>query len=188
MRPRNPNYGHGHVYKRPDGYLARCGGPAICPECSRDKAEQIRDAALAPNPLAALDAKLPVTKSTPVVFPGGEVVPGLTVEGVEEARRLLDANEIPPFHEEDDVPEETHKPLPVAGYKEQTIDDIRLANELKFAEERYLRILDRLLQDTKHDARFLALARTHMQTANMFAVRAIFQPQRVKLPEDGDGR
>lgn len=33
------NTGHGHVWRRPDGYLARCGGPAICRECARDQAQ-----------------------------------------------------------------------------------------------------------------------------------------------------
>ena len=30
------NSGHGYVYPRPDGVKARCGGPAICPECAKD--------------------------------------------------------------------------------------------------------------------------------------------------------
>ena len=30
------NSGHGHVFPRPDGVKARCGGPAICPECAHD--------------------------------------------------------------------------------------------------------------------------------------------------------
>lgn len=30
------NTGHGHVWKRPDGVKARCGGPGICRECARD--------------------------------------------------------------------------------------------------------------------------------------------------------
>lgn len=89
-----------------------------------------------------------------------------------------------------------HAPMPVKGYTSQSDDNVALANELKEAEERYLRVLDRLntvniARDSagvgrsgQIDPRFLALARTHMQTANMFAVRAIFQPQRVKLPED----
>jgi hypothetical protein len=36
------NVGHGHVFKRPDGIKARCGGPGLCSECSRDlaRAEQ----------------------------------------------------------------------------------------------------------------------------------------------------
>ena len=32
------NVGHGHVYIRPDGNKARCGGPGMCNECSRDLA------------------------------------------------------------------------------------------------------------------------------------------------------
>lgn len=34
------NVGHGHVAKRPDGVVARCGGPRICPECALDLARQ----------------------------------------------------------------------------------------------------------------------------------------------------
>ncbi len=32
------NTGHGHVWERPDGEKARCGGPGMCPECNRDAA------------------------------------------------------------------------------------------------------------------------------------------------------
>lgn len=31
------NTGHGHVWARPDGATARCGGPGLCSECSRDQ-------------------------------------------------------------------------------------------------------------------------------------------------------
>ncbi|WP_141218017.1 hypothetical protein [Bordetella genomosp. 6] len=34
------NSGHGHVWDRPDGLKARCGGPGICSQCSRDQAAQ----------------------------------------------------------------------------------------------------------------------------------------------------
>lgn len=30
------NSGHGHVWDRPDGVKARCGGPALCIHCRRD--------------------------------------------------------------------------------------------------------------------------------------------------------
>lgn len=30
------NTGHGHVWPRPDGMKARCGGPAICTQCALD--------------------------------------------------------------------------------------------------------------------------------------------------------
>lgn len=32
------NIGHGHVWSRPDGSRARCGGPGMCDACSRDAA------------------------------------------------------------------------------------------------------------------------------------------------------
>ena len=36
------NTGHGHVWERPDGVKARCGGPGLCKICSRDEADRIR--------------------------------------------------------------------------------------------------------------------------------------------------
>ena len=32
------NKGHGHVTPRPDGYRSRCGGPAVCAVCQRERA------------------------------------------------------------------------------------------------------------------------------------------------------
>lgn len=89
-----------------------------------------------------------------------------------------------------------HQPMPVAGYTAQSTDNVALANEFKEAEERYLRLIDKLNtinmerdaagvgRSGQFDPRFMALARTAMQEANMWAVRAIFQPQRIKLPGD----
>lgn len=34
------NSGHGHVWDRPDGLKAKCGGPGFCSQCSRDQAAQ----------------------------------------------------------------------------------------------------------------------------------------------------
>lgn len=36
--PIGGNTGHGHVWPRPDGIKARCGGPTICHECALDAA------------------------------------------------------------------------------------------------------------------------------------------------------
>lgn len=84
-----------------------------------------------------------------------------------------------------------HQPLPVKGYTAQPQDKIDLVNEGKALEERVLRYLDMLGSNpntTSHqapsiDARALALGRTHIQTGFMWAFRAIFQPQRVKIEE-----
>ena len=75
-------------------------------------------------------------------------------------------------------------PLPVKGYVGQSDENVALANEGKDLEERYLRWLDKLAAQPSRDQRFVALARTHMQTGAMFAIRSIFQPTRIKLPED----
>lgn len=95
----------------------------------------------------------------------------------------------------------THAGLPVVGYQPQSDDKVRLANEGKELEERYLRWLEKLgslyaelpcdpslaVQPSAKlcDPRCLSEARTCIQTGAMWAVRAIFQPQRIKLPEDG---
>lgn len=95
-----------------------------------------------------------------------------------------------------------HTPLPVAGYTAQSQSNVELANEGKELEERYLRWLDKLQAlngwvasvdgravataqgDMRIDPRCVAEARTCIQTGAMWAVRAIFKPQRIKLPDD----
>jgi hypothetical protein len=85
--------------------------------------------------------------------------------------------------------------LPVAGYKPQTPATVAFVNALKEQEERTLRLLDQL--DTvgadvvvqveampAPDLRWVAIARTSIQQGFMAAARAVFQPGRVKLPED----
>lgn len=49
----NPNTGHGHVYPRPDGVRARCGGPALCSICGADYQRKLREEgfAIAPEPV-----------------------------------------------------------------------------------------------------------------------------------------
>lgn len=34
------NTGHGHVWERPDGVKARCGGPGMCTQCAFDLADK----------------------------------------------------------------------------------------------------------------------------------------------------
>jgi hypothetical protein len=76
--------------------------------------------------------------------------------------------------------------LPVKGYTPQSQKAIELANEGKRLEERYLRWLDNLEQQGEVDIcpRFVALARTNIQQGAMWAIRSIFKPTRIDLPED----
>lgn len=60
---RPSNTGHGHVFPRPDGARARCGGPGMCPVCSADqvrKGIQEHDAEQRPS-----KDQLPDSKVTP---------------------------------------------------------------------------------------------------------------------------
>ena len=77
-----------------------------------------------------------------------------------------------------------HNGLPVAGYRPQGDDKVAAVNVNKELEERLLRRIDALRAEGKHDGRMLALAFTGVQDACMWLNRAIFQPARVKLPED----
>jgi len=74
--------------------------------------------------------------------------------------------------------------MPVAGYTTQS--DARLAqvNANKEIEERVLRILDDLAKVEYVDKRWLAIGRTHIEQGFMGINRAIFKPQRAKLPGD----
>lgn len=77
-----------------------------------------------------------------------------------------------------------HNPMPVAGYTQQSQSYVDLANEGKELEERYLRWLDKVVAQNATDQRCAAEARTCIQTGAMWAIRAIFKPQRIKLPGD----
>lgn len=80
------------------------------------------------------------------------------------------------------------KGLPVAGYKPtQSMEAIHAVNVFKELEERTLRHVETLLDGTMGiDARMMAVGRTQLQLAFMALNRAIFQPGRVKLPEDSE--
>ncbi len=76
----------------------------------------------------------------------------------------------------------------VAGYTLQSDAKVDRVNEYKADEERLLRKLDLLFTDSPimADPRWIAVARTHFQEGFMALNRAVFQPQRIKLPEDGE--
>jgi hypothetical protein len=89
----------------------------------------------------------------------------------------------------------THNGLPVHGYKTQSDEKVALVNGFKQDEERLLRKLEALeipshtrddgvLMVTKPDARWADIARSHFEQGFMALNRAVFQPGRVKLPED----
>jgi hypothetical protein len=78
-----------------------------------------------------------------------------------------------------------HTGLPVSGYRPQTSGNVHLVNRNKEVEERTLRLLDELRDcGGEVDQRWLAIGRTHIEQGFMAINRAIFQPERVKLPED----
>lgn len=89
-----------------------------------------------------------------------------------------------------------HKPLPVAGYTAQSDAKVALVNDFKQDEERLLRKIDALFAQERApvktpgepvfepDGRWLAIATTHFHEGFMALNRAVFQPQRIKLPED----
>ncbi len=58
--------------------------------------------------------------------------------------------------------------------------------ENKALEERVLRQLDAMKANLAFDQRMVAIAYTGIQEAFMWANRAVFQPGRVKLPEDAE--
>lgn len=89
-----------------------------------------------------------------------------------------------------------HQGLPVAGYRPQMAEKVNIVNENKILEERVLRQIDALQHENTvarsadnpepYDGRMLALAKTGIQDAFMWMNRAIFQPDRVALPEDAE--
>lgn len=74
--------------------------------------------------------------------------------------------------------------LPVSGYRQQSPEDIALANLNNALEERILRQLDHLATLPDVDKRWLATGRTEIEKGFMAVNRAIFKPGRVALPED----
>lgn len=77
--------------------------------------------------------------------------------------------------------------LPVEGYQPQSQANVDLVNFHKQWEERVLRHLDWLATHEGIDKRWLAIGRTQLEKAFMAVNRSVFQPKRIKLPEDQDG-
>lgn len=74
--------------------------------------------------------------------------------------------------------------LPVLGYRPQGEAAIDTVNRNKAAEEYVLRMIDDMIADEKIDARWLAVGRTLIEQGFMAVNRAVFKPERVKLPAD----
>ena len=80
--------------------------------------------------------------------------------------------------------DKTHAGLPVSGYLPQSDDKVQTVNRAKELEERVLRHLDTLRANPACDQRMVSIAITGIQEAFMWANRAVFQPSRIKLPDD----
>lgn len=75
----------------------------------------------------------------------------------------------------------THNPLPVSGYTGQSEVNVALVNQNKRLEEMILRQFDVMSDNPEIDKRWLAVARTHLETAFMAANRAVFKPTRTQV-------
>lgn len=82
---------------------------------------------------------------------------------------------------------EGFKAPPVPGYRNISPAAHRQVTMNKETEERLLRVMEALKanEDIDPDPRWMSIARTHLDQAWMAFNRAIFKPDRVKLPEDG---
>jgi len=74
----------------------------------------------------------------------------------------------------------THKPMPVAGYTDQSAANVALVNQNKRLEEQVLRQFDLMADHPETDKRWLAIGRTHLEQAFMAANRSVFKPGRIK--------
>lgn len=77
-----------------------------------------------------------------------------------------------------------HAGLPVAGYLPQSNEKVELVNANKKLEEQCLRALDHLATLPDTDKRWLAIARTSIESGWMAANRSVFRPARVPLAGD----
>lgn len=66
----------------------------------------------------------------------------------------------------------------IAGYRELEPAEVKLINEIKAFEAGFNGLIDRLKVAQGIDARLVSIAATHGETAFMFAVKAVAQPER----------
>lgn len=64
----------------------------------------------------------------------------------------------------------------IKGYRSLTEQEVNAINTLKKVEERLTETLDAAEVEFDANKRYLALARTHLETGFMFAVKAIDKP------------
>ena len=84
-----------------------------------------------------------------------------------------------------DGSEQKHQGLPVPGYRPQSEANIAISKVNKELEERCIRQAEGIRDMPTMDGRMAALAITQIQQGFMWLNRAVFQPGRVALPEDG---
>ena len=72
----------------------------------------------------------------------------------------------------------------VKGYTDQTDYKVYMVNTNKEIEERLLRTVDNYKNTPEIDKHWLNIAKTHFEQGFMAMNRAVFQPQRIRLPED----
>ena len=80
--------------------------------------------------------------------------------------------------------DQTNKPLPVLGYTSQSDEKVELVNKSKAFEERLLRFLEDVAGKEGTNLHSIQEAHTRFREAFMWINRAIFNPPRLKLPED----
>lgn len=72
----------------------------------------------------------------------------------------------------------------IKGFTDQSEKNKEIINGNKVLEERMYRRIDNLAASGVHDADLLASAHHYFVLAYMLLNRAVFQPQRIELPED----
>ena len=78
----------------------------------------------------------------------------------------------------------TIEPL-VLGYTPHHADTVGVVNRNKQFEEHLLRLCDEFRsREDRYDARWVSVAVTHFEQGFMALNRAVFKPQRIRLPED----